>query len=228
MRIVRGFGTDLVVGLFCWVVLAVITDREALGQYTPTGQVEVAAVVLSAGSVWLAVKNSVLTWPVGIAGTAFYLYLFRDLELFADAGLQGVYIVLGFIGLAAWLRRAEEPGQPEVERAGLNHVAAVVLAVLAGTVVIREYLLEVGGSAPLWDALLTSGSLGAQYLLIRKRIENWYLWAIVDVGYVALFTARGVYLSAALYAVFLVMVLRASVEWRALLPERRPSEPGMA
>jgi len=221
MRINRCPWIGLLVGLLLWAVLAWITRREALGRYSPTGQAEVAAVVLSAGSVWLAVKNSVWTWPVGIGGTALYLYLFRDLGLFADAGLQVVYIVLGAVGLVAWLRRAGTPEQPEVERAGTQHVVLVLLFVAIGTLATREYLLEVGGSAPLWDALLTSGSLGAQYLLIRKRIENWYLWAVVDVGYVALFLTRGIYLSAVLYAVFLVMVLRASVEWRWLLAETR-------
>jgi nicotinamide mononucleotide transporter len=148
------------------------------------------------------------------------LYLFHAWGLFADAGLQVVYITLGFVGMWMWRRRVVGPGFAQAERAPAAHLGLVALAVCAGTLAVREYLLAAGGSAPLWDALLTSGSLGAQYLLIRKYIENWYLWAVVDIGYIALFAGRGFYLSALLYVVFLVMVARAAVEWRDLLAPR--------
>jgi hypothetical protein len=58
---------DVAIGLLCALGLVVVTERRLLGSYGPSGQVEVAAVVLYAASVWLAVKRSILTWPTGIA-----------------------------------------------------------------------------------------------------------------------------------------------------------------
>jgi nicotinamide mononucleotide transporter len=211
---------DFLVGLFCTCALALATANDWLGPYTPSGQLEVAAVVLYAGSVWFAVKNSILTWPVGIAATGLYLYLFYEWGLYADAGLQVVYIAFSVAGLWAWARRRTGPPSSEADRAPMRTTVGVVLAIAAGTLFVREYLIAVGGSAPLWDALLTSGSLGALYLLIRKYIETWALWAVLDAGYVVLFTSRELYLSAALYAVLLAMVIRAAWEWRGFLPPR--------
>jgi nicotinamide mononucleotide transporter len=175
-------------------------------------------VVLYAGSVWLAVKNSVLTWPVGIVATGLYLYLFYEWELYADAGLQLVYIAFSVAGLLAWWRRDEQEERPEADRVALPVFAAVLAAVAVGTLVTREYLIAVDGAAPFWDALLTAGSLGALYLLINKWIETWLMWAVLDVAYIILFATRELYLSAALYAVLLAMVVRAAREWRELLP----------
>ena len=209
---------DLAVGLFLAAGLVVATERAWLGAYGPSGQTEVAAVVLYAASVWLAVKSSILTWPVGIVATALYLYLFYDWGLYADAGLQLVYIAFSIGGLWSWRRRAENDELATAERVPAATALSVLLAVAAGTVVVREYLIAVGGSAPFWDAFLTAGSLGALYLLIRRYVETWIVWALLDAAYVVLFVSRDVYLTAALYAVLLVMVLRALREWTQLLP----------
>ena len=218
MNVTERVRIDVLVVISAWSALAAVTASGVLGVYGPTGQLEVAAVIAIAWSVWLAAKNSLWNWPVGIVGTALYLVFFWDLELFADAGLQVVYIGLGFVGLVAWSRRDAQPERAEAQRASWTELGVVLAAVVIGTVVVRAYLLEVGGSAPFWDAVLTSGSLGAQYLLIRKYIENWYLWAVVDVAYVGLFIDRAAYLTAALYVLLLAMVIKAAIEWRTLLP----------
>jgi nicotinamide mononucleotide transporter len=210
-----------------WVALAAVTELGWLGRYAPSGQTEVAAVVLYALSVWLAVENSILTWPTGIAATGLYLYLFYEWELYADAGLQLVYIAFSVAGLWAWSRRGAGEVVTQAARAPVSTVVAVGAAVAVGTVLVREYLLAVGGAAPFWDALLTTGSLGAIYLLIRKYVETWALWAVLDVAYVGLFVTRELYLSAALYALLFAMVLKAAREWRALLPPRS-AEPAVA
>ena len=208
--------TLLVVG--ATAALSAVHHFGLLGRYGPAGWPEVFAVVLYALSVWLAARKSVWTWWTGIAATALYLYIFWDLALYADAGLQVVFIVFSIWGLLAWSRTGgSDDDTAGIRRTAAAHLAAVLGAILAGTVLIRAFLIEVGGSAPLWDAVLTAASLGALYLLIRKRVESWYLWIAVDAGYVALFTGRGLYLSAGLYAVLLVIAARAAVDWRRAL-----------
>lgn len=207
---------DVVTGLFGALGLAAITETRLLGDFEPTGQVEVAAVVLYVLSVWLATNGSIYTWPTGIGATALYLYLFGEWRLYADAGLQLVFIGFSVWGWCAWSRRdALERIAPR--RASLEQLALVLLLVAVGTGIVSTYLAELGGAAPFWDALLTAGSLGALYLLIRGFLETWYVWALLDVAYVMLFLSRGVYLTAALYAVLLAMVVKAAVAWRARL-----------
>jgi nicotinamide mononucleotide transporter len=217
---------DLAVGIFCALILALATEFRWLGPYGPSGQVEVAAVVLYAMSVWLAVKNSILTWPIGIVATGLYLYLFYDWKLYADAGLQLVYIAFSLAGLWAWWRRGETDELAEADRVGPRTFALVIAAVAVATVAVREYLIAVDGAAPFWDAFLTAGSLGALFLLVRKFIETWVMWAVLDLAYIVLFTTRDLYLTAALYAVLLAMVIRAAREWRALLPEPAVAQVG--
>jgi hypothetical protein len=52
--------------------------------------------------VWLTVRGHIANFGVGIANSAFFLVLFASARLWADASLQIVYIVLGFVGWWQW------------------------------------------------------------------------------------------------------------------------------
>jgi hypothetical protein len=54
--------------------------------------------------VWLTVKENVWNFPIGIFSCGAYLVFFGEGRLFADAGLQVVFIVLNIVGWIAWAR----------------------------------------------------------------------------------------------------------------------------
>jgi nicotinamide mononucleotide transporter len=83
----------------------------------------------------------------------------------------------------------------------------------SGTWILREILLAVNGAAPLWDAVTTVLSLAAQYLLCRKRLENWIFWIAADIVYVPLYLSRALPLTAVLYGVFLLMCVVGVRDW---------------
>jgi nicotinamide mononucleotide transporter len=51
-------------------------------------------------------------------------------------------------------------------------------------------------------------------MMTRKLLENWALWIALDILYVPMFISRGLYATAALYAVFLVLAIRGWLEWK--------------
>lgn len=53
---------------------------------------ELLGFVTGAAAVWLTVLARISNFPVGIANSAFFLVLFLAARLYADAGLQVVYI----------------------------------------------------------------------------------------------------------------------------------------
>jgi len=67
-------------------------------------------------------------------------------------------------------------------------------------------------SAPFLDALTTSLSLVAQWLLNGKWIESWYFWIAADCIYVPLYFGRGLNLTAVVYMLFLALCVAG---WRA-------------
>ncbi|MDQ2829167.1 MAG: nicotinamide riboside transporter PnuC [Chloroflexota bacterium] len=201
----------------------------------PLDITEVLGFVSGAWGVWLTVKENVWNWPIGIANSAFFLVLFVQGRLFADSGLQVVYIVLGVLGWYWWLRGGAHKTALPIARTGPRHAAVLAAIIVAATLVLTAGLTRVDDAAPFWDALTTALSLGAQYLLTRKLIENWLLWISADVIYVALYAYKGFYLTSILYAIFLAMCVAGLVQWRAsprvtsgMAADMRTDKPGVA
>ena len=178
---------------------------------------ELLGFVTGAASVWLTVLARISNFPVGIANSAFFLVLFLSTRLFADSGLQVVYIVLGFAGWWQWLHGGRDQPRLTVARSGWQLLAAfAVFAVLAtwGLTVLLERAHDV---APFWDALTTAISLAAQFLLNCKRIENWAFWIAADVIYIPLYVVKRLDLTAIVYVLFLAMCFAGAAAWRRAL-----------
>lgn len=176
---------------------------------------EAVSFVTGAVCVWLTVKENIWNFPIGLLNTATFAVVFFEARLFGDASLQIVYFILGCIGWYLWLYGGEHRSRLHVVPTGSAEKAAVGVAIILGTLLLWRTLRFIGGSSSFWDAMTTSTSLGAQWLLNRKRIENWHLWILVDAVYVPLYISRGLNLTAILYAVFLVMAFMGLVQWRA-------------
>jgi nicotinamide mononucleotide transporter len=166
------------------------------------------------------VKQNIWSWPIGIANSAFFLALFFSARLFADMGLQVIYIVLGFLGWYWWLRGGEDRTTLRVSHATPVTLLALGLLGAVATAGLTVFLRSIGDAAPFLDALTTVLSLVAQYMLTRKLIENWYVWIAADIIYIGLYSSRGLYLTAALYALFLALCVMGLRGWRGALPAR--------
>jgi nicotinamide mononucleotide transporter len=164
--------------------------------------------------VWLVVRQHLWNWPVGLANNVLFFVLFWRGRLYADMGLQVVYFGLGALGWWHWVFGGENRTALKISRTTRTEWFAMLVAIPAGTWLLREILLAVNGAAPFWDSFTTVLSLVAQYLLCRKRFENWLFWIAADVVYVPLYLSRDLPLTAGLYALFLLMCLVGVREWR--------------
>src|SRR4029079_8447705 len=84
----------------------------------------------------------------------------------------------------------------------------------AGTAFLGWYLAaQTPSTVPWGDAVTTVLSLGAQWLMSRRYLENWWVWIVADVIYVPLYLAKGLTVTAVLYAVFLLMCVAGLRGW---------------
>ena len=167
--------------------------------------------------VWLVVREHLWNWPVGLANNVFFFVLFFRGRLFADMSLQVVYFALGVYGWLNWVWGGENRTVLKITRTTRTEWLVLLSAIPLCTWGLREVLIAVNGAAPLWDSLTTVLSLAAQYLLCRKRLENWIFWIAADLIYVPLYLSRQLPLTAVLYAVFLAMCLVGVREWTRTL-----------
>jgi nicotinamide mononucleotide transporter len=94
---------------------------------------ELLGFVTGAASVWLTVRARISNFPVGIANSAFFGVLFLSARLYADSGLQAVYVALGFAGWWQWLRGGQARSRLAVARSGPWLLAGCVAFVVTAT-----------------------------------------------------------------------------------------------
>jgi nicotinamide mononucleotide transporter len=172
--------------------------------------------------VWLVVRQHIANWPIGLVNNCVFFVLFYQKRLYADMGLQVVFFALGVYGWVHWLRRGPQGERLRPVRANRWELLMLLGFVVAATFGLQQLLIAVNGAAPFWDAHTTALSLAAQYLMCRKRIENWLFWIVADAIYVPLYVSRELPLTAVLYAGFLVLCIVGWFAWRRTEREAIP------
>ncbi len=176
---------------------------------------EIVAAVVGAVSVWLGVRQSLWSWPTAIVNVALYAVVFHGAKLYADMGLQVVYAALSCYGWYEWRFGGARRTPLPVTRTPARAWPALAAAAAAGALLVGGGLARwTDASIPYVDAALTAASLVAQWMMTRKLLEHWLVWIAVDLVYVPVFASRGLYPTAALYAVFLALAVAGWVAWR--------------
>ncbi|MFZ6758396.1 nicotinamide riboside transporter PnuC [Undibacterium sp. Ji50W] len=185
-----------------------------------TNLLELSSFVLSIITVVLNIRQLHWAWLFSILSSALYAVVFFDAKLYGDMGLQFVFIGVSIWGWLLWLRGDGQSAALPVTRLNNHDRWQALAACLLAFVALAGFLKYCTDTdVPYADGLLTAGSLLGQVLLSRKKIENWHVWIIVDVLYVALYIYKGLTLTAVLYGIFVLMAIMGLRAWSKTCPQ---------
>lgn len=176
--------------------------------------IEITGFALAIAMVICNAKQIEWGWPLAIASSVLYSFVFVNAKLYGDASLQILFIALALWGWWQWRRGSES--MRLIPRSLTNLQAAWGLALwlvlwLFITWVLRRFT---DSDAALIDAFITASSIAATILLARKFTVNWLVWLAVNVVSVLLFIGKQLWLSAVLYTVLAVMSVYGWRQWR--------------
>lgn len=175
---------------------------------------EVLGFITGILAVWLTIRQNLLCFPVGIINVSIYSYVFFDVKYFANSALQLVYIILLVYG---WINWKVKSNKHELHVSVTNkRLGPILLIVGLITSAVAGYLLKKTTDAPLpyLDAVTTSMSLVAQWMVAQKKLENWLVWIAADIIYVGMYAYQSLYLTAILYFIFLILAVKGYYEWK--------------
>ena len=181
--------------------------------------IEILAIIASLGGVLLSVAKKSLAWVCNIIASGLYGYVFYQNGLYSDMELQGFFIVMALYGWWTW-SQSEQNWVPEKSSLQALLVGLVVALLFgAGSGFLHQrYFPSV--SFPFLDATLTGLSIYGTWLATQRKIENWIVWIGVDIVYVGMYLNKGLYGTAALYGVFIVLASKGYIDWLKHLKDR--------
>lgn len=176
---------------------------------------ETVAAAFGIVSVWLSTREHIASWPTAIVNVTLYFVVFQRARLYADMGLQAIYLALSIYGWYEWKYGGAGRTELAVSRTTRRQALVLVPLGVAGSLGLGLLLASTTDAALPWlDSALAVTSLLAQWMMTRKLLENWLVWIVADVCYVAMFASKGLDVTAALYAVFLGLAVKGYLDWR--------------
>ena len=151
-------------------------------------------------AVFLAARNSIHTWWLGIIGCALFAALFYRVQLYAETTLMLFFIATNVLG---WYQWGRQRGIKHVSRTRLKkliYFSALALLLTA----MYGYLLHstTDAYAPFIDSAVLMFSIIAQFLLMNRKLETWWFWLIVNTLAIPLYISRELYVTALVYTGF--------------------------
>lgn len=153
-------------------------------------------------------------YAFGIGSVTLYIFVFFENKLYAESGLQVFFVLAQIWGWWLWLKVGD--AQNRVPVRWLDWRSRIVwLMVTAALSINLGWVMHRFTNAvmPYADSAIAGASVAAQILLAYRRIENWMLWILIDIGAVLLYIDRELYPTAGLYGGMLVMSLFGLKEW---------------
>ena len=182
--------------------------------------VELLATLAGLVFIVLLIKDRVICWPFGIAGSLLSIYLFVDGKLYSEAVLYFYYVVMGFWGWVRWSRRDARHDNPVVHY-GLAANAVIVVVSAAGALALGSFFAYyTDAQRPYIDAFTTAFSFAATYMEVKKVLETWVYWIVLNVTSIWLYLDRSLDIYAGLICVYAVLSVWGLLQWRRLYREQ--------
>ena len=169
---------------------------------------EFASVVTSLVAVYLGAIGTRWAWPWWILSSALYGVFFFNVDLFASAILQIIFLAAAVWGWFGWKPTGVEPRYMRARERAIWTLVLIMIWVLTAPA-----LANVGAAASWPDSLLLVSSAIAQVVMVLQRNETWILWFVIDLFGTWHYARQEYYFTALLYFIFTLIAVFGWIRW---------------
>lgn len=177
LNTLKPFDWFLIVGVISANLAYSLLQRE----FDPLGSI---AGISGLICVVLVAKGNIMNYLFGVINVSLYAWISFKAELYGDAALNALYYFpMQFIGWYSWIGKRETEGSVTVKGRAMrnSHRVALLLFTLSsvaiGALVLRHYQ----DPQPWKDSATTVLSIIAQFLMVKRYMEQWVLWVTVNI-----------------------------------------------
>lgn len=153
-----------------------------LSIYMQDSKVATASAFLGLLYTILAGKGKISCFFFGLQGTLCYSFLSWENALYGNLLLyMGYYFPMQIIGIFQWKKNLKKENN-EIKKTFLSPKEIIWLTGISifSIVALSLILKQLNGNAPILDASATILSLAGMYLTVKRCIEQWIIWTIVN------------------------------------------------
>ncbi len=165
-----------------WIVIATVVILGVSFYWRDTA----VGIFASLTGIWCVIltgKGKLSSFWFGTINTILYAIVAWKAKYWGEVMLNLIYYVpMNFVGMYMWSKNMnKETDEVIKKRLSLKNSVIAYLSVTIGTVIYGYILMLMNGTLPFIDAMSTVFSIFAQFLCVKRYMEQWVLWVIVDI-----------------------------------------------
>lgn len=171
---------------FCYlekiIFSSIILLTIAISIYMNDSKIALISAICGMSYTILAGKGKVSCYFIGMIGTVCYCYLSYKNGFWGNLLLYALYYFpMEIIGIFKWLKHLKKDKQ-EIIKTKLSKKEKIIYLTLAiiFSIIVSFILKYTGGKTPIIDSITTVFSIIGQLLMVKRCIEQWYVWFIVN------------------------------------------------
>jgi nicotinamide mononucleotide transporter len=185
-----------------------------------TSILEFIALLAMLISIWFSYKENIYVYPMGLISIVIYIFLFFDQGLPVDAGINFYYAIMGIYGWVLWTKRDKKKHRiiritsstKKELLIQLAFFAVAFLLIFIASSYLKKYFAPTNIS--LASALSIATAFTAMWLMVNKKVENWYWWIISGLISIFLcFTKHFIFIGF-YYCLLLAMAVLGLNQWK--------------
>lgn len=197
-----------------FILATLVTTALAVITFTTTqtlNWLETASVYFSFACTWLCTRQVRFNYVLGVISTILLSITFWHTQLYGSMALNLYLIPTVIIG---WFMWKKDTNPRPVEHVRPKKIILYILFTAVTWFGALQVIQFFGGQMAILDGWLLVGTVLAQFLLDRKKLETWIVWVAVNVVSVYVYFNAGLYLLAAQFVFFLANAIFAWFQWR--------------
>ena len=184
---------------------------------------ELSGLIFGILAVLFLIKESIYTWPAGIAYVLVSFVVFWEAQLYGDFILHIFFLILNIYGWFYWTK-GKNGNQSDIP---ITHTSSqrgifLIAITIVGIFLFAQFLINIPNifegiapaALPYWDSTTSILSVTGMWLTARKKIDNWYYWFAVDVIATGVYFHKELYFYSFLYFLYIGMAIAGYLAWR--------------
>lgn len=180
--------------------------------------IEIIAVLLAILYLVLAAYQNIWCWAAAAISSILYIKICYDAKLLIETGLQFFYLVMAIFGYFNWNKSTvvtiNERQIVHLEKK--SFILGLIICSLLSVVMAALFNQYTNAKLPWLDAPVTIFSIWATWLVIKKVIENWLMWIVIDSVAIYIYLQRDLKITAALYLIYTLLAIMGYFKWKKL------------
>ena len=159
----------------------------------------------------LIAKENIWCWAAAAISIILYIYICYNANLLAETGLQIFYLIMAILGYYNWKKNDSE--LVICSWNSYKHILIIILGTLLTFIMGYYFTTYSSASIPILDSFTTTFSIIATYMVIKKVLENWIYWIVIDIVSVYIYFSRELHLTSFLFIIYTIIAIIGYFRW---------------